>query len=135
MSVRLDLAQIVGDAKLRDNMLSILRGGITTLTVAATPVETSIMVAAQLAFTEPDMDKAYEFTVGVVDSAKVPLASIKGEAFPTRPEGADEVFPFVFTIIERLDFVAPIVGYYAAVVVLNGKPMRYLPFKVVTQGA
>jgi hypothetical protein len=132
MPAEIELAFLANAATYRDSLLSVLDAGITNFAVPSFPAPIELTIVAQFAFTEPDLDRPYEFSIMVVDPAGTAVVEPQRQPImPSRPPGADPAFPYLHTVIQK---IVPLMlqrqGYYEVHVALEGLKTKQLKFNV-----
>lgn len=128
----IELAVLCDAATFRDDLLSVLGAGITTLTAEVLPALAELTLVAQLAFTEPDIGSKETLVIEAKDEAGERLASMTFALTPERPPDADLAFPYVFTLIHRLTLRLTGPGLYTVAVSLEGVAPKQLLLRVKT---
>ncbi len=130
VSKGIELALLCDAASLRNDLLSVLGAGITTLTVGALPALAELTLVAQAAFTEPDIGSQETLAVDASSEGGESLASLTFSLRPERPAEADLAIPYVFTLIQPLAIPLARTGLYAVTVTLQGVTTKRLPLRV-----
>lgn len=130
MSRSIELATLCNAASVRDDLLSLLDGGITTLTAEQFPASVELTLVAQFAFTEPDVGQLETMGLDVTGDEKESLVSETITVTPQRPPDADLAIPYIHTWLHRLGLTFARPGVYTVTVTMNGVPPRRLPLRV-----
>ena len=132
MAKSVELAVLCAAASFRDDLLSILDAGISTITAQTLPAVAEVTFVAQLFFTEPDLGSEQKVCIQAQGDQEAPLASMSLVITPERPPDADAALPYIFTLIQRLLLPLSKEGLYTVTVALEGASEKRLPLRVRT---
>ena len=126
----IDLATLCNAASVREDLLSLLDAGVTTLTAEEFPANVELTLVAQFAFSEPDLGKQETMGVDVTSDDNDTLISETIQVTPERPADADLAIPYFHTWLHKLalSFARP--GLYTVTVTMQGASPRRLPLRV-----
>ena len=130
MPAWIEYAHLAAAATLRDNLISMLDANITGVTMDSFPGQAQITIACQFAFTEPDLDRQYQFSIALEAPDGTTVAKGLGTLKPSRPPDADLAFPWVWTAVQQTPFVATEPGHFLIRVTLEGVQEKVLPLAV-----
>jgi len=135
MPAQIEFAFLANAAVFRDNLLSVLEAGITNYQVPTFPVPIELTIVTQFAFSEPDMDRPYGFSIVATDPAGNTLGEpLQQRIIPSRPPGADPAFPYFHTVIQKFfPLMVQHQGYFSVTVALEGIAAKELKFHVRQQ--